>query len=70
MLSKSKLKKLGTQLTSMSVSQEEQAKAAGITRVTLKKVFAGKTYKREIIEKLIALRNQKLIEATELETAI
>lgn len=70
MLSKSKIKRIGTQLKQLGVSQDATVAIVGCSKLTLGKIYEGKKYDADLIKKLIALRDEKLLEATELESRI
>ena len=70
MLSKSKLKKLKGQFEKLGVSQDETVSIIGSNKVTLQRIYKGQKYDRDLVAKLIALRDEKLSEAKKLEAAI
>ncbi len=70
MLSQSKLDKLKKQIKSFGLTDSELINILNTTKPTLKKVLDGKKYDKDIIAGLIKIRDEKLIEASQLETSI
>lgn len=70
MLSQSKLDKLKKQIKSFGLTDSELIQILNTTKPTLKKILDGKKYDKDIIMGLIKIRDEKLIEASQLETSI
>lgn len=70
MLSQSKLDKLKKQIKSFGLTDSELIQMLNTTKPTLKKILDGKKYDKDIIQGLIKIRDEKLIEASQLETSI
>jgi len=70
MLSKSKLKKLNEQFKSLGISQKDQGAEAGVSREMIARLYRGEYYKREVVLALIALREKRRKELSEIAAAI
>lgn len=70
MLSKSSTKKLKQDLRNLKVSHEYLATETGISKPTIIKLLNAETYNADGLRKIIAIRNQKKMEASELEELI
>lgn len=59
MLNKEQLSKLKTDLLAMKVKVGEMVKASGVSHPTFQKVIKGEHYRYDVVEKLIALRDER-----------
>lgn len=72
MLSKSKIKKLKTELNGygVTINQLAEDKSVGIGRSTVIKLLAGETYNATALKRIIEIRDEKKREADSLLKSI